>query len=378
MNTTPESPKLPKSLVARLRVFKDTRIDRTKYHELIDVLVIALCTILCGGEGFNEMEDFGHAKIDWFQTFLKLPNGIPSHDTFNRVISALDPKQFMEVFIDWVADFRKTINKEIIALDGKALRRSIKAGQSLPYIVSAWSKSNGLVLGQIKVEEKSNEITAVPKLLKVLELSGCIVTLDAMGCQKKIARDIKKAKADYVLALKGNHGIAHEEVRDYFKDALENAPQELQSCETIEKGHGRIETRTCWVTQNLDWFQDRLEWDGLTSFVMVEAKRELPGKEPTSERRYYLSSLKDDARQHLAAVRDHWGVENQCHWVLDVQFGEDQCRARTGNAAENLAALRRLSLNILKQENSKKGRSLRIKQKTAGWDNPYLMKLLAL
>jgi hypothetical protein len=301
----------PKSLLAHFQDLPDPRVNRTKDHDLIDVLVIAICTLLCAGESFNDMEDFGRAKQDWFKTFLSLRNGIPSHDTFNRVFAALDPKGFLECFLRWTQSVRQAVPQEIVALDGKALRRALDKDQSLQYIVSAWAESNGLVLGQLKVADKSNEITAVPQLLRVLELAGCIVTVDAMGCQKKIAKEIVEADADYVLALKGNQEKVHQEVKSFLDATLEEknrprpkgavVPKEvatLQAFETVEKDHGRIETRRYYQSDYLDWFADQGKWEGLGSVGMVESIRELDGK-ATLERRYYpcLSGLLTETRE---------------------------------------------------------------------------------
>jgi predicted transposase YbfD/YdcC len=380
-------PKL--SLIEHFESLPDPRVNRTKDHELIDILVIGICTLLCGGEGFNDMQDFGKAKQEWFKTFLRLPNGIPSHDTFNRVFAALVPQAFLECFLRWTQSLRQAVAQEIVALDGKALRRALNSEQNLKYVVSAWAESNGLVLGQWKVADKSNEITAVPELLRVLELSGCIVTVDAMGCQKKIAREIIESDADYVLALKGNQETVHEEVKTFLDDALAQrtaqrpkgaklslAAARLAVHETVEKDHGRIETRRYYQSAELDWFADRADWEGLNSVGMVESIREI-GDQQTVERRYYLSSLPLDGETFARAVRGHWGVENKLHWVLDVQMGEDQSRARTGYAAENLATLRRLALNLLKRDKTKR-RGIKGKQLNAGWDHAYLLRLLGI
>ena len=374
------------SLLECLKQLPDPRFHRTQDHRLIDILVIGVCTLLCGGEGFNDMEDFGEAKKDWLKTFLELPNGIPSHDTFNRVFAALNPTRFMDCFLQWTQGLRTATDKEIVAMDGKALRRALNKGQPLPYIVSAWAVENGLVLGQVKVAEKSNEITAVPELLRALELTGCIVTLDAMGCQKKIAKEIIESDADYVLALKGNQETVHGEVKSYLDDAIAQRaipsaaipprPSPLTFHETVEKDHGRLETRRYWQSQTLDWFADRGKWEGLRSVGVVESVRDVNGQ-VTTERRYYLSSLPQDIFCFARAVRSHWGVENSLHWHMDVSFGEDQSRARTGFAAENLATLRRLALNMLKREKTKK-RGIRGKQKNAGWDHSYLLRLLGV
>ena len=375
----------PASLIDCFQHLPDPRVDRTKRHKLIDILIISICTQLCGGESFNDMEDFGNAKDDWFMTFLELPNGIPSHDTFNRLFAALDPRQFLECFLRWTQSLRTAIPGEIVAMDGKALRRALNQGESLSYVVSAWAGDNGLVLGQLKVAEKSNEITAVPELLQALELRGCIVTLDAMGCQKKIAAQIIQSGADYVLALKGNHETVHEEVKSFLDDAIlqqatnsacQSDDPELAFTETVEKNHARLEIRRYWQSDDIAWFADLKKWSGLRSVGVVESVREVKGHTST-ERRYYLSSLSCDAIRFAKAVRGHWGVENKVHWHMDVSFGEDQSRARTGYAAENLATLRRLALNLLKRDKTKK-RGIRGKQKNAGWSHRYLLHLLGI
>lgn len=377
------------SLIEHFKDLPDPRINRTKDHDLIDVLVIAICALLCGAESFNDMEDFGLAKQDWFKTFLGLRNGIPSHDTFNRVFAALDPAQFLDCFLRWTQSLREAVAQEIVAIDGKALRRALNRKGHPKYVVSAWAESNNLVLGQLKVEEKSNEITAVPQLLRVLELAGCIVTIDAMGCQKKIAKEIIEADADYVLALKGNQETVHQEVQSFLDATLaekqtkhpkgKRLPREverLQELETVEKDHGRFEIRRYYQSDCLEWFADREKWEGLRTVGMVESIREVD-QTVTVERRYYLSSLKLDVETFGRAVRGHWGVENKLHWVMDVCFREDQSRARTGYAAENLATLRRLALNLLKREKTKR-RGIRGKQLNAGWDHAYLLRLLGV
>lgn len=385
-NTHPNNPSPKLSLIEQFKDLPDPRVNRTKDHDLIDILVIAICTLLCAGEGFNDMEDFGKAKEDWFKTFLTLRNGIPSHDTFNRVFAAIDPEQFLRCFLDWTQTLRSAISQEIVALDGKALRRALNSDRSVKYVVSAWAEDNGLVLGQLKVDDKSNEITALPQLLRALELSGCIVTVDAMGCQKTIAKEIKEADADYVLALKANHQVVHQEVKTFLDDTVaqrEAKPVKLSPAaaalavhETVDKDHGRHETRRYYQSDRLDWFADRTKWEGLKTVGMVEAIREV-GEVRTVERRYYLSSLPLGVETFARAVRGHWGVENKLHWVLDVQMREDQSRARTGHAAENLATLRRLALNLLKREKTKR-RGVRGKQLNAGWDHAYLLRLLGV
>jgi len=376
-------PKL--SLIAHLQQLPDPRVRGRCEHNLVDVLVIALCCLLCGGEGFNDMEDFGKAKGQWFRTFLRLRSGIPTHDTFNRVLAALKPEAFLEVFMAWTQSLRTMISEEVVALDGKALRRALDRGDAARVIVSAWAASNSLVLGQIQVSDKSNEITVVPQLLRALELSGCIVTLDAMGCQKEIAKEIKEADAEYVLALKGNQGQCYQEIKTYLDDAVarqhEKAPARKNAVplaykETVEKDHGRLETRRYWQSGELDWFAGQAQWEGLRSVGMVESLRQVGDGVPTVQRRYYLSSLSVDVEKFARAVRGHWAIENSLHWVLDVQCGEDRSRARAGHAAANLATLRRLALNLLKQDRTKR-RGIKGKQLNASWDHAYLLHLLA-
>lgn len=379
--------RLPKirPLVEYFEGLPDPRMDRTRRHKLVDILVMGLCSQLTGGESFTDMEDFARVRVDWFKTFLELPSGIPSHDTFNRVFSAIDPYAFMECFSQWVQELCPNLNDEVVAIDGKALRRALNEGESIPYIVSAWASSNGLVLGQVKVNEKSNEITAVPELLRVLKLQGAIVTLDAMGCQKEIAADIIDQKADYVLALKGNHANVHEEVKTFFEDAVAPCSTQCASTatqdkmdfhQTLEKGHGRIETRRYWQSTDIDWFEDKGLWKGLTSFGMVESIRSSKGKS-TFERRYFLSSLPLNAKRFGEALRGHWGVENSLHWSLDVTFREDDSRARTKNAAQNLATLRRIALNLLKKDHSRKA-SIRSKRYIASIDLTFLVHVLGI
>jgi predicted transposase YbfD/YdcC len=368
-------PKL--SLITVLKEVPDPRVDRRKLHRLSDVLAIAICALLCGADSFEDMEVFGEAKSDWFATFLELPHGIPSHDTFNRVFAAIDPEKFLECFMRWTQGLRSAIAEEIVALDGKALRRAINAGDCPKVVVGAWAADNGLALGQLKTDDKSNEITAVPTLLRALELSGCIVTLDAMGCQKEIAKEIKEADADYVLALKGNQGRTHEEIKSYLDEAIRRKAKELAYVEIPDKGHGRLEIRRYWQSGQLEWFEDRAAWEGLQSVGVVEAVRERNGQ-TSVERRYFLSSLSVDVQRFARAVRSHWSIENQLHWVMDVNFNEDQSRARSGYASENLATLRRWALNLIKADDQKKKRSLKGRMKAAGWDNRYLLHLLGI
>ncbi len=380
----PRLPK-PKPLIECFEGLPDPRLDRTRRHRLVDILTIGLCAILTVGENFTDMEMYGRLKEDWLKTFLELPNGIPSHDTFNRVFSAIDPHAFLDCFVQWVQGICPALHDQTVAIDGKALRHALNEGDPIPYIVSAWASESGLVLGQVKVNEKSNEITAVPELLDALYLKGCIVTLDAMGCQKNIAANIIDKDADYVLALKGNHATVHEEVADFFTDAV--LPCATQCADTVsegtmdffqtdEKGHGRIETRRYWHSSDIDWFEDKPLWKNLKSIGMVESLRTVKGK-TSRERRYYLCSISLNAKRFAKAVRGHWGVENPLHWSLDVTFREDDSRARTKNAAQNVASLRRIALNLIKKDRKLKC-SQRSKRIAAALDPDFLKHLLGI
>jgi predicted transposase YbfD/YdcC len=375
----------PRSIVECFQTLRDPRIHRQRHHKLIDILVIGLCSTLTGGEGFNDMELFGETKFDWLKGFLELPYGIPSHDTFNRVFSALDPHHFLECFVQWVQGICPALAGEVVAIDGKALRRALDEGAAIPYIVSAWASENGLTLGQVKVDDKSNEITAIPKLLEVLDVKGCIVTIDAMGCQKDIAALVADKKADYALALKGNHATIHQEVQEFFDDAVPPCatlpantvtPGTIDFFQTVDKGHGRIETRRYWLSTDIDWIEDKGLWKHLASIGMVESIRRIKGKN-SIERRYYLTSLTLDAKTFAKAVRGHWGVENPLHWTLDVIFREDQSRARSKNAAQNLATLRRIALNLIKK-NPREKVSQRQKRILAALDTSFLGQLLGI
>lgn len=361
-------------LITILEAVPDPRVTATVDHDLPDILTIALCTILCGGESFYDMEAFGEVRLDWLKTFLRLRNGAPTHDTYNRVFQALDPEKFSDCLSRWTQSVRTVLGGEVVALDGKAMRRALKKGEDPRVIVSAWATESGLLLGQRKVKDKSNEITAVPELLRALELAGCIVTADALHCQRNIAKEIKEADAEYVLALKGNQGTAFTEVKAFLDEAIAQKETHLVTLETTDKEHGRLEVRRYWQTEKLEWFADRKEWEGLKSVGVVEARRTVGGRESV-ERRYYLSSLSNDAQRLAKAVRGHWGVENSLHWVLDVVFGEDDSRARSGYAAENLAATRRLAINLLRRDKTCK-RSLKGKLLRAAIDPNYLKLIL--
>lgn len=368
------------SIIDHFSVIADPRIERRKEHKLIDILTIAMCAVLCGADEFTQMEEFGEAKEDWFRTFLQLPNGIPSHDTFGRVFSLIDNRMFCECFTSWVGAVTAELGVKLIAIDGKTSRRSHDKSRNKEaiHMVSAFATELGLTLGQVKTDEKSNEITAIPALLSRLTLSGCIVTIDAMGCQRQIADKIVDKGGDYVLALKGNQGALHEDVRLFFDDSAGAGWKDVSHdyYETVEKGHGRIETRRYWTVNDVGWLPEAKKWRGLKMIGMVESEREIGGRK-TVERRYYIGSVENDARVFGSAVRNHWGIENKLHWSLDVTFREDDSRIRIGNAAANMAVLRQMALNILRQEKTLK-RGMKTKRLKAGWDEAYLLKLLGL
>lgn len=356
----------------------DSRIEGKTNHNLIEIIALAICAIVGGCDNWTEIEIFCEGKLDWFKKFLVLKNGIPSHDTFGRVFSLIDSIQFRECFIKWINAIHKTSKGEIIAIDGKTVRRSFDRPnkKSAIHMVSAWASNTGLVLGQTKVNEKTNEIKAIPVLLDLLMIKGCIITIDAMGCQKEIAKKIIDKEADYVFSLKGNHGDLHDDIKFFFNDCIKNNFKTIDNdyYKTFDNDHGRLETREYWVTDYINWINGKKNWKGLRTIGIVKAVREINNKK-TEEIRFFISSLEKNAKKFAKAVRGHWGIENSLHWVLDVSFNEDQSRIRKDNAPENFVVLRHIALDMLKQEKIfKKG--IKSKRMKACVDQNYLEKVI--
>jgi predicted transposase YbfD/YdcC len=371
------------SIVKHFAALPDPRLTRTRRHNLLDILTIALCAVICGAESFTAMEDYGLSKEAWLRTFLELPCGIPSHDTFARVFGRLDPEAFSRCFLSWVQAIQEKTAGEIVSLDGKRLRRSLNkaTGNTGVHMVSAWSWHNRLVLGQVRTDDQSNEITAIPQLLAMLDVAGCIVTIDAIGTQKNIAEQIVGQGAHYLLALKRNQPELYEDAKAHldnwilrqFRDEKDETVEHTFH-QTRDGEHGRIETRRYWAMPVPDWIDSKHKWAELRSIAVVEAQRTLDGN-TSVHRRYYITSLPADAKRIGHAIRNHWGIENRLHWVLDMSFREDESRVRTSNAPQNLAALRHIALNLIRSE-KKQQRSVKRKQLLAGWRNDYLEQIL--
>jgi predicted transposase YbfD/YdcC len=358
----------------------DPRIDRTKLHKLIDIIIIAICAVICGAEGWEEIEEFGKEKQEWLENMLELPNGIPSHDTINRVFSKINPQEFERCFLEWVRSVTEKVSG-VIAIDGKTFRRSHDGanGKKALHLVSAWATENRLVLAQLATEQKSNEITAIPELLRMLDLSGCIVTIDAMGTQKKVVKQIVQQNGDFALALKKNQGILYKKVQEVFELARKNSFATIQHEKTkmVEKGHGRQETRAYWIIDDksiINTLNENGDWEKLRSIGMVESERVI-GEKTTKQTKYYILSIEGNVEIFPHAVRAHWGIENNVHWILDVAFREDLSRIRAGNSAHNFAILRHIALNLLRKEKTAKV-GIHAKRLKAGWSTNYLEKVL--
>lgn len=354
---------------------EDFRRSHKRLHDLESILLIGIISVICGAETWNQMEGYARAKEGFLLKFLKLDNGIPSHDTFNRVFSSIDPDQFEACFVQWVSTLAQLNPKEVIAIDGKSIRGAKANGLKSPFhMVSAWANENNLVLGQVKVSEKSNEITAIPKLLEVLTIEESIVTIDAMGCQTEIAKIIIDKKADYILAVKENQKQLHQEIEDEFKFG-----KKVEAHLSEDLGHGRVETRKCSVITDFQFIEDNKKWKNLNSIIKIESTREFKNSNKATEKavRYYISSLIAEPRDFQNAIRSHWGIENKLHWTLDVAFGEDASRKRKGNAPQNFSILNKIALNLLKNEKSL-NIGVKSRRMKAGWDNAYLVKVLEL
>jgi predicted transposase YbfD/YdcC len=356
----------------------DPRVVGRVDHKLIDIITISLCAIISGAGNWPEIEAYGKAKYDWFKEFLELPNGIPTQHTFRRFFIAVSTDELENCFLNWVKSVFKVSDSKVVPIDGKTLHRSHdrSSNKAAIHMVNAWCVENGISLGQVKTSEKSNEITAIPELIKSLELKGCIVTIDAMGCQTKISENIIDKGADYVLALKGNQSNLNKQVELFFEDARTNNFKDVpfDSHTTIDPDHGRIETRKYTTVSEIDWLQGKENWKELKTIIMVESERDVNDK-ISKETRYYISSMENVAEEIGDAVRSHWGVENSLHWKLDIGFREDECRKCKGNAAANFAIMRQIALNLLNQEKTMKA-GVNAKRLRAGWDNNYLLTLL--
>lgn len=368
-------------LMTHFSAVTDTRKAQGKRHPLMSIIAIAIIGVICGADDWVTVELVGRTKEEWLKTFLDLPHGIPSHDTFGKVFAWMDPDEFQACFLAWIGEVAEMTTGQVIAIDGKTVRRSHDRGngQKPLHLVSAWASANEMAIGQKKIEDKSNEITAIPELLKLLDLRGCIVTIDAIGTQKEISRAILEQKADYVLAVKRNQGNLYEDIRHLFdadrEDEFQGSP--FDYARTVNKGHGRIEIRECWVTTDreyLAYIDPENEWAGLGSIAVVKAARKV-GEKETSEVRYFISSLKADAKDMLTYIRTHWEVENKLHWCLDVVFREDESRVRKGHAPENLALMRKIAVNVLRKEKSKKC-GAKAKRLVCAMDTDYLLKVI--
>lgn len=361
---------------------EDPRVAYLVRHPLMNIITIALCAIIAGADNWSEVATFGERRKEWLGRFLDLSQGTPSHDTFSNLFGMLDPRQLQNGFISWVQAVYQRVRGEVVAVDGKNLRHSFDTASAQPMItmVNAWATEAELVLGQLKVDDASNEITAIPELLRLLDLQGCIVTIDAIGCQRDIAAQIVEQGADYLLAVKGNQEQLYEDIELFFRLAAENgfAQVDHTHARSVNKGHGRIEVRDCWAIsgeESLQFLRGYADWPRLQTIVRIDSQRRI-GDKVAHETRFFISSLANDAHHLLHVKRSHWAIENELHWVLDIAFREDDSRVRLGHGAENLATLRQMALNLLKQEKSAKG-GIHNKRLQAAWDEDYLIKVLS-
>ncbi len=351
----------------------DPRSDINKLHRLDDILLIGIIAVICAADTWKDIETYAKAKEDFLRSFLDLPNGIPSDDTFNRVFSSIDPEQFERCFMDWVIDLVDVTDGEVVPIDGKTLRGAKTNGKKSPvHMVSAWASTNNMVLGQVKVSEKSNEISAIPKLLELITIKGCVVTIDAMGCQENIAKTIIKQEADYILAVKENQKQLYQDIQDEFRFG-----KSIQTYTDEDLGHGRIETRKCSIINSFEFIQNQGKWTELKGIIKIESVREFKNSDKPNENatRYYITSLKANPQVLQKMIRLHWSIENKLHWCLDVAFSEDASRKRAGNAAQNFSALSKIALNLLKQDKQTR-QGLKGKRLKAAYDNNYLLKIL--
>lgn len=366
------------NILNAFKAIEDYRVIGRCDHKLIDIIVLSICAVICGADDWVGIHNFGVAKQDWLKGFLELPSGIPSHDTIGRVFSSLNPALLARCFLNWINDVFEVTDAQIIPIDGKTLRHSYdkKSNKAAIHMVSAWAAANSLILGQVKANEKSNEITAIPELLELLDINGCIITIDAMGCQKDITQKIVDGGGDYVIAVKENQPTLYKEVIACIDDAIEESQAKkglIDYHETTDVSHGRQEIRRYYIADAPE-DTSAIEWEGLNTVGMVESIRTV-GEKTTINKRYYISSIEKDAKAFGVSVRAHWGIENSLHWVLDIAFREDECRVRKGAGAENFSVLRRISLNCLKNEESSKC-GIKGKRNKAGWDMEYLEKVV--
>jgi len=365
------------SIMLSFSILPDPRKNRNQVYSLFDIITVAILAVLCGADDWVEISFWGEANLSWLQERGICPNGIPSHDTFSRFFRFVDPAAFEKCFINWTQRISKVVGG-VIALDGKTICNSGSGDERAIHLVSAFSVENDIVLGQLATEAKSNEITAFPTLIQLLDLKEAIVTIDAAGCQKDIASQIRKKDGDYILALKGNQGTLHAEVENFFMQAVQVTPEEAK-CNLYtneEKSRGRHETREVWVTDQLDWLPQKNDWEDLNSIVCLRSTRIIKDKK-TTECRYYISSLQADAWKIGRAIRSHWSVENKLHWQLDVSYGEDECKIRKDNGAENFSVIRRATLNLLKADKKTKA-GIKNKRSKAGWDKNYMLSILRM